>query len=284
MSRSLRAVPANGKLPPSPLTATDVKAMLTRHYLPENRPPAGILGFEVGSPDGKRNADALWVPMTLAGGRTIVGHEIKVSRADVAAELADLTKADAWARYCDQWWLTVSDPKLVEGLDIPEHWGIMAPPSGRRTRSMTVIREAPKLKPIDQAPAFHRFLCWREHRTAEHLSRLEHTANHREKEANRLRRQLEQERLSGGTGVVDRNIELAIEVIRLVRAEHHGWDRGVEESRLIADAILDRRRVEIATDDLRRHAQGLLRTLRNEIEPAQYMAERIDKALKENHG
>ena len=79
-------------------TARDVVAMLQRHYLPEGRPAGGVLAIEIGAPDGTRRADAVWAPFTIAGGDGLIGHEIKVTRSDVLAELADPAKADPWAQ------------------------------------------------------------------------------------------------------------------------------------------------------------------------------------------
>ena len=142
------------------LKAKDMTDLLRAHYLPEGRPESGIFASEIGSPDGKRFADAIWQSTTRSGGLLFVGHEIKVSRADVAVELADPTKAEPWMQYCDQWWLTISDPALIEGLEIPDAWGVMSPPSGRRKRSMTIIKEAPLLKPISKEPGLLRLLTW----------------------------------------------------------------------------------------------------------------------------
>lgn len=180
------------------VTASDIIAMLQRHYLPEGRPPGGVLAAEIGAPDGTRRADAIWAPLTLSGGG-LVGHEVKVSRSDVLAELADPTKPDPWLQYCDRWWLTVSDPALVDGLDIPESWGIMAPPSGRRTRSMTIVRPAPTRKVGDTGPAWRRVLSWNHHRTAEQVTRLSIDLRRKVEEVAQLERQLDEQRLAGGS-------------------------------------------------------------------------------------
>lgn len=155
------------------LTASDMVQMLERHYLPQSKPPGGLFAAEIQSPCGKRRADALWFPTTIAGGRGLVGHEIKVSRADVISELKDPSKADPWAQYCTRWWLVVSDPAIIDGLDIPEAWGIMSPPSGRRTVSMTVVRPAPTLEPVDRARGVERLLSWLSYRARERESELE---------------------------------------------------------------------------------------------------------------
>jgi hypothetical protein len=154
------------------LTAKDMVGLLRSHYIPEGRPEGGIFAPGIGSPDGHRVADAIWQSTTRSGGLLLVGHEIKVSRADVAVELADPSKAEAWMQYCDKWWLTVSDPDLVEGFDIPDSWGIMSPPSGRRKRSMTIIKEAPALKPVNKEPALVRLLTWHDFKQKENRQDL----------------------------------------------------------------------------------------------------------------
>lgn len=193
-------------------TANDVVAMLRRHYLPEGRPPGGILAAEIGAPDGTRRADAVWAPLSLSGGG-LVGHEVKVTRSDVLAELADPTKPDPWLQYCSRWWLTVSDPALVDGLDIPEAWGIMAPPSGRRTRSMTILRQAPLRKVGDTGPAWRRLLSWNHHRTAETVARLDADVRWKTQQIDRLEQQIHEQAL-GGVGRTDPRAVRAGNILR----------------------------------------------------------------------
>jgi hypothetical protein len=146
--------------PPS-VTASAVLAMLRRHYLPDETRPAGIFAHEIQAPGPTlRKADLIWLGVTAATGSKLIGHEIKVTRADVLAELADLTKSDPWQRYCDQWWLVIPHLSLIEGLELPPTWGVMTPPSGRRTRSMTLHRAAPALTPAEQAPALKTLAAW----------------------------------------------------------------------------------------------------------------------------
>lgn len=134
-------------------TAAEMIEMLRAHYIAPSKPAAGYFCPEIQAPEGNRRADLIWLPLTSYQRGEIIGHEVKVSRADVIQELSDPTKADAWAQYCTQWWLVVSDPALVEGLEVPARWGILAPPSGRRTRTMTVLRDAQRLTPVHQATA-----------------------------------------------------------------------------------------------------------------------------------
>lgn len=64
------------------------------------------------------------------GGPRLHGHEVKVSRADWLTELRDPTKAEAFARYCDHWWLVVSDKTIVKPGELPEGWGLLVASGG----------------------------------------------------------------------------------------------------------------------------------------------------------
>jgi hypothetical protein len=147
-------------------TAGQMLDMLRRHYLPEYRPPQGIFLPEIGAPSGMRRADLIWQSFDRNG---LVGHEIKVTRADLRHELDQPEKCLDWKKYCNRWWLVVPHVALLDGLEIPADWGIMLPPSGRRTRTMTVHRRAPELRPATQDPALRRintWLFWRNHELA----------------------------------------------------------------------------------------------------------------------
>ncbi len=136
-------------------TAAHMVEMLRAHYAgAPSKPEPGYFIEEIEAPRSSRRADAIYVPLASQLRGQIHGIEIKVSRADLVVELKDPTKADAWMRYCDRWWLAVADPAMIQGLDLPEWWGVLAPPSGRSTRLMTVVKPAPLLKPADKADAW----------------------------------------------------------------------------------------------------------------------------------
>lgn len=141
-------------------TARGMIELLRAHYMPPSRPAAGIFASEIQAPDSERRADLIWQGCTAAAGRQLVGHEIKVTRQDLLAELTDPTKSDPWQRYCDRWWLVVPAPDLVDGLELPPTWGVLAPPSGRRRSSMTVVVPAPALRPAEQGPALRTLATW----------------------------------------------------------------------------------------------------------------------------
>lgn len=68
------------------------------------------------------------------------GHEVKVSRSDWLTELRDLTKAQRIKRYCNFWWLVVSDAAIVKLEELPAGWGLMVK-SGGRLRSKVKASE-----------------------------------------------------------------------------------------------------------------------------------------------
>ncbi|QAY70038.1 hypothetical protein [Xylanimonas protaetiae] len=258
------------KAPDRKLDAHAVQEMLRRHYLPDNRPASGAFVTEIQAPEGSRRADALWVPLTIAGGYEIVGHEIKVSRSDVLAELADPTKAEPWAKHCTRWWLTVSDPALVAGLDIPEAWGIMAPPSGRRTRTMTVIRQAPRLHPADTGPAFRRILAATHYRTQDRIGELERERDYQKHlvESAEARAQKAADRAAeAGAAWSSPHTDRIRAIVRAVEKASDDWAGGwfsigdgvhhdLSDS-MIVDGIVDYAR----TRSLARHMQDDLRRL-----------------------
>lgn len=160
MSASLFTDTVPPNVAPTP-TASSMIQLLRRHYLHDESRPAGVFAPEIQAPGPQqRRADLIWLGCTAAAGNDLVGHEVKVTRSDVLAELADLTKSDPWQRYCDRWWLVIPDLSLIKGLEIPKSWGVMLPPSGRRTRSMTIHHPAPKLRPLEQGPALKTLAAW----------------------------------------------------------------------------------------------------------------------------
>jgi hypothetical protein len=252
-------------------TAADVIAMLRRHYVPDEARPAGVFAPEIQAPDSTRRADLIWMPTTLAGGavngRTeLHGHEVKVTRQDVQVELADPTKAEPWAQYCTRWWLVVLHPSLIEGLVIPAAWGVLAPPSGRRTRALTVVREAPHLRPVEQAPAFARLARWQlyGHRDVEVLLRRELDAV--KQSLAWAKRQVEDARLAGGLADPEskrvRAILEALEAQTGERSPYGGWTHVNDDH--VVRAVLDASEVQAAA----RQAKHRLRKLVREIEQA----------------
>ena len=78
-----------------------------------------------------------------ASTQAIHGHEVKVSRADWLTELRDLSKSERIKRYCNFWWLVVSDAAIVKPGELPDDWGLLVK-SGDRIRAKV---KAPELTP-----------------------------------------------------------------------------------------------------------------------------------------
>lgn len=136
-------------------TTPELLARLQRHYIkPGENLPGGVFLPEVGwnGQGGTRQCDALYVGFTSTSGRTLIGHELKVSREDLLRELDDPHKATDWADECHEWWLAIGDPKVIEGISIPAGWGVMIP--GRSKTRMEVLTPADR-KPSSHTPSWH---------------------------------------------------------------------------------------------------------------------------------
>jgi hypothetical protein len=134
--------------PASKFSTNNIVAALERKY-PQDKGAYGIL-YEVGNGTGfacNRHCDALVMSLWPSRGLTLKGFEFKASRSDFLKELSDPAKAEAIQRYCDEFWLAVTDESIVRLTDgeLPVSWGLMALDA---RGSLRVIREAPKLEPV----------------------------------------------------------------------------------------------------------------------------------------
>lgn len=73
-----------------------------------------------------RTADMMIFSTWPSRGLHCEGIEIKVSRSDLQAELANPQKAEDIAKYCQFWWLAVPDDLITPAMMIPPGWGIIA--------------------------------------------------------------------------------------------------------------------------------------------------------------
>lgn len=87
----------------------------------------------------RRRIDAVAVGMWRGTNHLIHGFEIKVSRADLLAELKDPDKAAPAIALVDRWWLVLGDAKILKDTDeVPSGWGVMV----AHGRGLRVLREA----------------------------------------------------------------------------------------------------------------------------------------------
>lgn len=90
---------------------------------------------------GLRTCDALALSLYTSTGFALYGHEVKVSRSDWLRELKDPSKADAFKRYCERWWLVASEG-VARPDELPDGWGLLVVKNGRCRAAV----QAPKLE------------------------------------------------------------------------------------------------------------------------------------------
>lgn len=81
--------------------------------------------------------------------QAMIGHEVKVSRADWLTELRDLTKAERIKQHCDYWYLVVSDPAIVKDGELPECWGLMVLAGSKLRVKVQAHKLEPEPLPLD---------------------------------------------------------------------------------------------------------------------------------------
>lgn len=112
-----------------------------RAFIPEFR---GGTGCAI-----EQRADAIAMNLWPSKGLELVGFEIKVSRSDWLREMKQPDKAYFMKRFCDRWYLVVSNLKIVKYADeLPSGWGLMYAENGE----IKTMIEAPKLlpEPVDK--------------------------------------------------------------------------------------------------------------------------------------
>lgn len=75
---------------------------------------------------------------------TLIGHEVKISRADWLTELRDPTKSEAWKQFCHGWYLVAADSSVARPDELPDGWGLMV----SHGRSLKVVVRTPRLDPV----------------------------------------------------------------------------------------------------------------------------------------
>jgi len=96
-----------------------------------------------------RTADLLSVSTWPSRGLYCEGIEIKVSRSDLAHELATPAKADEMAQYCTYWWVAGPAGLLHEGIRLPDSWGFIEV-SDKLVAKVTIPAKRLTPKPMDE--------------------------------------------------------------------------------------------------------------------------------------
>jgi len=268
---------------PDAATASALIGVLHRHYLRDERHPAGIFASGIQAPGSLRKADLIWLGCTAAAGSELVGHEIKISRSDLQRELADLTKSDPWQRYCDRWWLVIPHAGIVQGLELPDSWGVMLPPSGRRGRAMTIHHPAPALKPDEQAPALRTLAAWVHWRQRDATARAKDLQDRLERAERNLREQelTTRHRADPAAKMVG---EIIAKLGGTWTSEYVGdWKRRVKPEDLVT-ALKDLGEVYRRRDEIERHLSSGQESLKSAQTQITLALAEMDEAVRSRMG
>lgn len=256
---------------PSQMTA-DLLEALRRHYIPPMPMPGGMFLPEVTMERaGGQRVDALYVGFTSTRGHYLVGHELKVSRADWLHELAQPEKAEAWASQCHAFYLVVPDPAIVRDGELPPDWGLMKP--GRSKTRMDILVKAAIHS--DRTPSWtttHSIL-----KKAD-TERLQLIADARQKEHNALQEQLVQSARDLAQARIDASqSRRAVEVVELL--ENHlglqitdraysfggGAIDATEFEQSVAAYVADRHNALRTSEQVNNHLRNTVATLERSL-------------------
>ncbi len=246
------------------LTAADLFTLLQTRYsgdewviLSEVRNAAGY--------DATRTADAIAMNMWPSRGLALHGFEIKVSRADWVRELRDPSKADAFMRRVDYWWLVVSDAAIVHDGELPDGWGLLAPRGG----GLGVVAEPAKHPAIDISRPFLASLLRRAARELMPDARLA-AARREGVEAGRAAGHLRNAHaLATATAERDRDRAIIDEFEKVIGQPLRGWIAPtglVEALAIVIEGRVERHRrsLEIAAEQLDRISASIRAVLPSE--------------------
>lgn len=112
------------------VTSSRIRQALNSRY-GQNRTEEWIIIEEARSGAGfagnTGQCDYLAINAWKSKGHQIVGHEIKVSKADWRRELDNPQKSERFSRYCNRWWLAMpADLARQVEPEVPLSWGILA--------------------------------------------------------------------------------------------------------------------------------------------------------------
>lgn len=251
--------------PVEKVRAADLLARLRRHYLKPGPFPGGVFVPECGqNGEGLQRCDALYVGFTSSSGRILVGHEIKVSRADWRHELDQPDKADGWADQCHAWYVVAPSTAEVPPEELPHGWGLLVPNPRTSTRMDVKVRAAVH---AERVPAW-----WAVRSIMARLDTLQQQEQHeyRTKLNQEHLRALDQERAdlrARGAGD-DPRVARVVKLLARVRAEG-GEDfryKDISDDDFVT-ALIDIGRSRAAADALKWDLQRMVRDARELSQP-----------------
>ncbi|WP_233424663.1 hypothetical protein [Mycolicibacter heraklionensis] len=242
------------------MTTRELMDRLQRHYIKPGAPlPGGIFLPEVGwNGAAGGGCDAIYVGFTSTSGRILVGHELKVSRADWLNELRKPGKADRWADQCHQWYLVVNDPTIVQDGELPAGWGLMVPgPS--KTRMRVLVKAETK---VDHTPAWHAvrsIMARQDTLRAEAILNGQRRADERARAD--IREQVNQE--VGRRAGITPEVQRARELVAVIHDRCGYLPTDTEE---LADAIVETLNGKRTLDDVKHLARNRLAAIKQATE------------------
>lgn len=196
--------------------------------------------------------DALYAGFTAASGRTLIGHEVKVSRSDWLAELAKVGKADWWFDNTHQWYL-VAPTGVLRDEELPHGWGHMEVQGSR----LVIKTKAPVRDVTPSWDALRSILSRAETLRAQSVQRARTDARTDvQSEINELQNQLREAQVSGGQGQGELSDMIRWIVFQLQAQTYQLPDR----ERVLA-ALTDLRELERANEWLRHNIEQSVRAL-----------------------
>lgn len=265
---------------PKPSTAkADTQMLLSAlrvHYVKYPQRPAGIFATEIQAPGSSRRADALWLPLSVAGGTELVGHEVKVTRSDLLRELGQLDKADGWSQHCDRWYLVVPTTDLLTDLTIPEPWGVLTLNGKPRWNGMRVVKDAPQLTPVDQAAALRRILTQRHYGAIDELTEAKRRKGVLEVQLQQARDALAQNQPTHGmpTATVDRIVD-ALRAYEQAGGSHWLYDHSPVTPDDFARTLVDLEHARRAERAARQEAERIMDGLTEPFSQARQALQRV---------
>lgn len=201
--------------------------------------------------------DALYAGFTAASGRTLIGHEVKVSRSDWLTELKKVGKADFWFDNTHQWYL-VTPPDVVEDAELPHQWGHMV----LRGSQLRIYKQAPVRDVTPSWLAVRSMMSRAETLRAESVRNAVQEAREVVREQLRdLERQLfEAQALAGARGPGGQKLARVIAEVDKRLAERQVYDRLDEAAtvELIVGTVVDWRVTHEAHRQLMQSLQALI--------------------------
>lgn len=124
------------------MNTDELKELLAAKYCP----PAYALLWEVADSTGAGQggyADAVAMSLYPSAGLELHGFELKVSRSDLARELANPAKCERLAQRVTRWWLVLGEGVAYDPAEIPTPWGIQVAKDGK----LAIKRHSAQLHP-----------------------------------------------------------------------------------------------------------------------------------------